>query len=88
MSIDEKTNRHLDKKKEKIKKKIIKMLSPVPNMKEFGFDYDQGGGWQVFTAVYFLAEHSQRLNRLTWTLIGLTAILIVATIADIIGRVT
>ena len=73
---------------EKKKEKMIKMLSPVPNMKEFGFDYDQGGGWQIFTAVYFLIEHSQRLNRLTLTLICLTGILLIATITDIIVRVT
>jgi len=77
-----------EKKKEKVKEKMRKMLAPVPNMQELEFDYDKGGGWQIFTAVYFLAEHSQRLNRLTWALIGLTAILIVATIADIIVRVT
>ena len=84
MSREEIKSGHLDKKKEKMRK----MLTPVPNMEELGFDYDKGGGWQIFTAVYFLAEHSQRLNRLTWALIGLTAILIVATIADIIVRVT
>ena len=88
MSIDEKKNRHLDKKKEKIKEKMIKMLSTVPNMKEFDFDYDKGGGWQIFTAVYFLTEHSQRLNRLTSWLICLTGILLIATITDIIVRVT
>ncbi len=38
-------------------------------------------------AVYFLAEHSQRLNRLTLTLICLTVILLMATITDIIVRV-
>ena len=75
-------------REERMKEKMKKMLAPVTNMEELGFDYDKGGGWQIFTAVYFLAEHSQRLNRLTWTLIGLTAILIVATIADIIVRVT
>ena len=81
-------NRHLDKKKEKIKEKMIKMLAEVPNMEELGFDYDQGGGWQIFTAVYFLTKHSQRLNRLTGVLIGLTVLLFGATVADIIVRVT
>ena len=84
MSREEIKSGHLDKKKEKMRK----MLTPVPNMEELGFDYDQGGGWQIFTAVYFLTEHSQRLNRLTWTLICLTVILLVATITDIIVRVT
>jgi len=88
MSREERKSRHLDKKKEKMEEKMKKMLKSVPNMKELGFDYDQGGGWQIFTAVYFLTEHSQRLNRLTSTLIFLTVILLVATIADIIVRVT
>ena len=77
-----------ERKKEKVKEKMRKMLAPVSNMKELGFDYDKGGGWQIFTAVYFLAEHSQRLNRLTLTLICLTGILLIATITDIIVRVT
>lgn len=84
MSREEIKSEHLDKKKEKMRK----MLTPVPNMEDLGFDYDHGGGWQIFTAVYFLAEHSQRLNRLTLTLICLTVILLVATITDIIVRVT
>jgi len=83
MSREERKSRHLDKMKEKMRK----MLTPVPNMGELGFDYDKGGGWQIFTAVYFLTEYSQRLNRLTLTLIFLTVILLVATITDIIVRV-
>lgn len=75
-------------KEEKMKEKMKEMLRPVPNMEELGFDYDKGGGWQIFTAVYYLDEHSQRLNRLTLTLICLTVILLVATITDIIVRVT
>ena len=77
-----------EKRNEKIKEKMRKMLKTVPDMKELGFDYDQGGGWQIFSAIYFLTEHSKHLNYLTWALIGLTAILIGATIADIIVRVT
>ena len=88
MNIDERKNRHLEKRKKKVQEKMRKMLRSVPNMEELGFDYDQGGGWQIFTAVYFLAEHSQRLNRLTLTLICLTVILLIATITDIIVRVT
>ncbi len=88
MSADERIIGYSDKRSRKVQAKMRKMLAQVPNMEELGFDYDKGGGWQIFTAVYFLAEHSQRLNRLTWALIGLTAILIVATIADIIVRVT
>lgn len=84
MSREDRKSRHLEKKKEKMRK----MLRSVPNMEELGFDYDQGGGWQIFTAVYFLAEHSQRLNKLTWALISLTVILTVSTIADIIVRIT
>ncbi len=77
-----------ERNKEKVKEKMRKMLTSVPNIQEFGFSRGESGGWQIFTAVYFLAEHSQRLNRLTLTLICLTAILLVATITDIIVRVT
>ncbi len=88
MNIDQKKNEHLNKKSQKTKEKMKKMLATAPNMKDFGFDYDKGGGWQIFTAVYFLTEHSKRLNWLTWTLIFLTGILLVATITDIVVRVT
>ncbi len=87
MSADERMNGYLDKRNKKVQEKMRKMLAQVPNMEELGFDYDKGGGWQVFTAIYFLAEHSQRLNRLTWALIFLTSILLVATITDIVFRV-
>ena len=61
-------------REEQMKEKMKRMLGPVPNMEELGFDYDKGGGWQIFTAVYYLDEHSQRLHRLTLTLICLTVI--------------
>ena len=84
------TGKQQDKRleeKDKTKEKMRKMLTSVPNTEDFGFSRGGSGGWQIFTVIYFLTEHLQRLNKLTWALIGLTTILIGAAIGDIIVRV-
>ena len=83
MSKEERRSKRLTKLKEHIKKEMGDLLAL--NLRDWGLsDSDQN----IFKAIWVLNKHSQRLNCLTWTLIGLTAILIVATIADIIVRVT
>ena len=76
-----KQKRELEKKTLKMKK----MLDSYPDL----IDVDGGKRPDITTSklVYILTEHSQRLNKLTKSLIALTVILVIVTLVDIIVRV-
>jgi len=72
------------KRYEKEKEKMKRELNSIPD------PYDVDGGLRPeITAnklTYLLIRHSKGLNKLTGSLIGLTAFLALATIADILVR--
>ena len=72
--------KQLEKKKQKMKE----MRESFPDLIEAfrGSSSDE----HIFMVIFALNEHSERLNKLTWSLIGLTAFLAFATIADILVR--
>ena len=70
---------------EKKTRKMKRMLDSYPDL----IDVDGGKRPDITTSklVYILTEHSQRLNKLTKSLIVLTVVLVIATLVDIIVRV-
>lgn len=71
------------KNSEKEIREIKTLLASVPDL------VDIDGKRQDITTgklIYILCKASKRLNRLTWVLIVLTSVLILATIADIVMR--
>jgi hypothetical protein len=72
--------KHLEKEKGKMKRELNSIPDP----------YDVDGGLRPeITAnklTFLLIKHSKRLNKLTWSLIGLTILLTLATILDILAR--
>ena len=70
---------------EKERQKLKNMLQSIPD------PYDVNGGLRPEITAnkfnYILLRHSQRLNKLTWSLIVLTAVLALVTIADIFIRI-
>ena len=71
----------LEKKTQKMKKMLASYPDPI--------DVDGGKRPDITTSkiVYILTEHSQRLNKLTISLIVLTVVLVIMTVLDIIVRV-
>jgi len=76
MKIDKRNKQYEDKKR-----KMKQILDSYPDLSEFaGFSSSDE---HIFKIIYVLIEHSQRLNRLTTSLIVLTVILAVATIVSL-----
>ena len=80
MSEADTQKKRLEKEKERMKRELNSIPDP----------YDVDGRLRPeITAnklTYLLIKHSKRLNKLTWSLIGLTTFLALATISDILVR--